>query len=114
MKTLLLKIGLFSGASVILVGIAFAFVFGVMMLDAWAITILWKWFVVPIFSLHALSFLQAMGLALIVSFMTNQYNQFKKSTDNKENIYQTISVFSYILLRAPSVVLFGYIIKSLM
>lgn len=41
-------------------------------LNGWALSILWSWFVVPIFGLPALSLASALGLSIVVSFMTHQ------------------------------------------
>jgi hypothetical protein len=41
-------------------------------LNAFVLVQLWGWFVVPTFGLVALSFLQAMGLVITVSFLTKQ------------------------------------------
>jgi len=37
--------------------------------NAWALTILWAWFVVPVFALPILTIGQAAGLACIISFI---------------------------------------------
>ena len=41
-------------------------------LNAFVLVQLWGWFIVPTFGLVALSFLQALGLVITVSFLTNQ------------------------------------------
>jgi hypothetical protein len=46
----------------------------------YALTVLWAWFVVPVFHLPVLSIAPAIGLSLIVSFLTYQYDA-KTPTD---------------------------------
>jgi hypothetical protein len=41
------------------------------LLRAWALVILWRWYVVPTFAAPELRMAPAFGLALIVSFLTN-------------------------------------------
>lgn len=43
-----------------------------MVLNAFVVQYLWLWFVVPLFGLSALSLIQAMGLGIVVAFMTKQ------------------------------------------
>jgi hypothetical protein len=44
------------------------------LLNGWALTLLWSWFVVPTFpDLPVLSLGQAIGLGMIISFLTYQY-----------------------------------------
>jgi hypothetical protein len=38
--------------------------------NGWALSLLWAWFVVPIFELPALSLMQAIGIAMIINFST--------------------------------------------
>lgn len=48
-------------------------------LDGWAFTILWRWFVVPVFGLPALRVSQAIGLGLVFGLATHQYIPADKS-----------------------------------
>jgi len=64
--------------------IALAMILALLMLlgfyNAWAISLLWGWFIVPAFALPALTILQAWGLAIFVTYLTyhpqsNQHNK---------------------------------------
>ena len=44
----------------------------------YVLTVLWGWFVVPTFGLAALALVPAIGVSLIVSFMTHQVDQSKE------------------------------------
>jgi hypothetical protein len=42
-------------------------------LDGWVLSILWGWFFVPILDMPPISTIQAIGIALVVTFLTGQY-----------------------------------------
>lgn len=42
------------------------------MMNGLALTVLWRWFVMPVFSLPPLTIPQALGIALVVAFLTHQ------------------------------------------
>jgi hypothetical protein len=44
-------------------------------LNGWTITILWGWFITKTFGLPLLNIPQALGLSLIVAYMTHQWAQ---------------------------------------
>jgi len=73
-------------------------------LNGWILTILWGWFVVPIFHLPPLTIAPAMGLSLLVSYMTKEYV-------NSESTWKNVSIT---FTRPFMVLLIGYIIKSYM
>lgn len=39
-------------------------------MNGWALAMLWAWFIVPIFNLPTLSIVQAIGIGMVVSFLT--------------------------------------------
>lgn len=47
------------------------------LLSGWALSLLWAWFIVGVFGAPALSIPQAIGLALIASFLTHQVDRRK-------------------------------------
>jgi len=51
----------------------------------YVLTCLWGWFVVPTFALPPLTLAQAIGVSLIVGYLTNQYTpkQYKQENDIK-------------------------------
>jgi len=49
--------------------------------SGFALSILWGWFIVPVFSLPKLSILTAIGLSMVASFLTQPY---KYSEDNRD------------------------------
>lgn len=48
------------------------------LLRGWALAYLWLWFVVPFFGLPAMGIAQAIGLAIVVGFLTKEHD-----TDSK-------------------------------
>ena len=68
--------------------IALAAIFGVFALVAvsslwkgYVLTILWSWFVVPTFELPSLAIAPAIGLSLLVSFLTHQSDASRDQKD---------------------------------
>jgi len=43
-------------------------------LQGWVLSILWSWFIVPLFGLPMLSVSSAISIAIIVGLITHQYN----------------------------------------
>ena len=50
-------------------------------LDAWIVMLLWRWFVVPILNLPALGYLQAMGISLVIGYLTYHGSAARKKED---------------------------------
>ncbi len=94
----------FGGLALIAAAIAFSAI-----LNGWVLTHLWHWFMVPIFGLHDLTIVPAIGLGLIVSFLTNKGVIAKK--DSRETDWS--ATIGYLL--SPFIVLFfGYIVHLYM
>ncbi len=78
-------------------------------LDGWVLSILWGWFMVPIFHLPALGVCQAIGVTLVVRFLTKNIGV-KNESGSKG---ATIEVSTAIL--APFLFLFfGWIVQLFM
>ena len=62
----------------VILAVIFAVIFtvtifgGMVLLNGFVFQTLWAWFIVPIFGLAALTVLQAVGVGLVVSFLTHQ------------------------------------------
>ena len=50
-------------------------------LSGWALSLLWSWFIVTAFALPALSIPQALGLSLVVGYMTMQIREDDKKRE---------------------------------
>lgn len=61
----------------------------------WAISILWKWFLVPL-GLNPISIVLAIGVGLIISFLTYQYDFVSHNKEPREILVEA-TVGSYVL-----------------
>ncbi len=82
--------------------------------NAYALSVLWGWFVVPLFALPALSIPVAMGLSVIVNFMTSHSTTESKTSDDDEPWETLLKAFIYVIFRPGFALLFGWIIHSFM
>ncbi len=57
------KIGIFVVAMVVLV-------VPMALLNGWVVMLLWEWFIVPVTNLRVLVFGEALGVSLVISYMT--------------------------------------------
>ena len=79
-------------------------------LNGWVLTKLWGWFVVPVFGLPALSIAPAIGLSIIVGYLTIHAN---KSNDSSSNDGVGLALFKAI--STPLLYLFfGWIVSLFM
>lgn len=74
-------------------------------LNGWALTILWGWFVVPIFGLPALSISSAIGLGLVVNLLTYQ-----PVHDPRTNRVKAVEGVAWIIIRPTFPLLVGWIV----
>jgi len=95
MKYLLMALGLVGVIAVLAV------------LNGWVVSVLWGWFIVPLFSLPTLSIVQAIGLGMVVSYMTQPINFDQEEGELTKKI---LTIF----LRPPFVVGIGYIVLQFM
>lgn len=76
----------------------------VMLLNAWALTLLWAWFVVPTFDVPALTIPVALGLSLIIAL-------FKPITGEKQSVRRNLAIMIVGIIFPPCVVGIGYIVQ---
>jgi len=50
-----------------------------MLLTGWVISVLWVWFIVATFNIAALTVPQSIGIALLVGYLTKEYNTSKNT-----------------------------------
>lgn len=81
-------------------------------LSGWAMSILWGWFVVPVFNVPVLSIPAAIGLALIVSHLSHQYDA--ASSEKRDEEETLASAIVYCLMRPIICVLIGFVVKQFM
>lgn len=78
-------------------------------MNGWALTVLWTWFIVPVFNLPTLSIIQAIGIGMVVTFLT------RHSIDKEEDAKDIGAAISTAIVSAVVVPLLtvgiGYIIS---
>ena len=102
-----LTIGSCFGISIILI---VSIVLGAM-LNGWVFSILWKWFVIPIFNLPALTVVQSIGLGMVVA-MFNGKDKFSsdKKSDQESLWTVTLKAFFTAILTPLFTLLLAYIV----
>ncbi len=78
--------------------------------SGFALSVLWGWFIVPTFNLPALNIASAIGISLIVSYLTHQVDTNKK--DERPHHEQFIANVIFALLKPTIALAFGWIIKA--
>ncbi len=93
------------------VGVAFLMVFSAIF-NGYALSVLWGWFVVPTFGAPALDVVPAIGIALVVGYMTHQMREKKKDEQSFKQIIAHGTAYAII---KPSFALFtGWIVHLFM
>ncbi|MDP1688621.1 MAG: hypothetical protein Q8L47_00620 [bacterium] len=82
------------------------FVVAILFSNGLALKLLWGWFMVPIFGLPLISLAEAIGICLIVGFLTSQYIP-KKDEENNEALIHSIA-------SPVTAIVFGWIIHLFM
>lgn len=93
------------------VGVVILMVFSAIC-NGYALSILWGWFVVPVFGLPQLTVVSAIGIAMIVSYLTREIDGEK----NKDKGFGAKMLEGTIVavLKPSFALLFGYIVHSFM
>jgi hypothetical protein len=74
------------------------------LLNAWALRILWGWFITPEFGLAVPGYWMAAGLSMTVRFVTSQYSEDHRKWNEKMMYSISLPLFA---------VLFGWIVHAL-
>lgn len=74
-------------------------------INGYALSVLWGWFVAPTFELPTLGIAQAIGIALVVTFLTHQYTD----EDDKEFSEKIGHAISASVLKPLIYLLIGWI-----
>lgn len=95
---------------ILIVLFTLGFMVGLYAIQGWVLSILWAWFIVPMFNLPPLGILQAIGITLVVGLLTGSAY---KAPQNKENGERYAAIVTAVI--GPFVVLLvGWIVHSLM
>ena len=94
-----------------IVGVGFLMVFS-SIFNGYALSVLWGWFVVPTFGAPALGVVPAIGVAMVVSYLTYQTHDCKKE---ETTFGETIAKGTMMVVLKPSFALFfGWIVHLFM
>ncbi len=74
--------------------------------SGYALSVLWGWFIVPIFSLPVLSIPAAIGLALIVNYLTQDWKQNESDSSGNDALLKLAAVG---FIKPTFALFFGYI-----
>jgi len=81
-------------------------------LRGWVLTILWGWFVVPTFDMPQLTLAPAIGIALVVSYLTHQISSGKK--DDRAASDQIGKMIVHAIVGPLFTLLFGWVVHLFM
>lgn len=73
----------------------------------YVLSIIWGWFMVPTFGLPLLSVTAAMGVALVIGYLTHAYKEPDSETHPWKRMF-------YVFMRPLVVLVFGWIVKQWM
>ncbi|MBI2626116.1 MAG: hypothetical protein HYW69_00810 [Candidatus Nealsonbacteria bacterium] len=108
--------GTFIGVVAIIIGIGALTALLVAVSAVWkgfVLLMLWKWFIVPIFGLPELPLVAAIGVGMVISFLTYQQIESKSNEDEDKGVHLAKSLGMLILY--PAIVLFfGWIVHLFM
>ncbi|MBI5742648.1 MAG: hypothetical protein HZA25_02320 [Candidatus Niyogibacteria bacterium] len=81
--------------------------------NGYALSVLWGWFVVPTFNIPQLSVAAAIGIAIVVRYLTHQIPENGKG-DEKSLGEQTARIAMVVIFRPSFALLVGYIVHLFM
>lgn len=76
----------------------------------WVLTYLWHWFAVPIFGVPELGIVQAIGISLVIAFLTHEHSSLAIKAEHKDSSQAMLTGVT-----VPFITLFiGYIVHLFM
>lgn len=78
--------------------------------NGWALVKLWVWFVVPVFNVPALTIPTAIGISMVVEYLTHQHQE--NSDEDKDIALVIIKGALTATLKPLFALLFGVIVKA--
>ncbi len=104
-------------ASTFLIGFVLFFAFLVLsaMLNGYALSVLWGWFIVPTFGLPQLSVVAAIGVAMVVGYLTNHQQPEKEDPYDDRSFGQKMGpVIALAVMKPIFALTFGWIVHLFM
>jgi hypothetical protein len=81
-------------------------------LNGWALSVLWGWFFVPTLGLPELGIVQAIGIAMVVGYLT--YQHIDTQPKDGEAMGKIVSAVIQSVARPVFAVTFGWVVHSFM
>jgi hypothetical protein len=75
--------------------------------NGFALSILWEWFVMPVFSVGVLGIAEALGLSLVIGFMTYQSDAVSKKEEEGNPL---LNAFLLAVFRPVFILFMGWLI----
>lgn len=83
--------------------------------EGYVLSMLWRWFVVPTFGVSQLPIVPAIGIVLMMGYLTHQIYDFKKEEKEEENLtVQTVKRITVTILKPTLALVFGWIVHLFM
>ena len=101
----------FSTCLGMIVSLVFLFVIGAL-LNGWALSTIWNWFMPPIFGLVSLTFWQAIGVAMVFELFTGIKTSETKDQSKKTYAEVFIESLLKVTLAPAMTVFFAYIVHQ--
>ena len=80
--------------------------------SGFALTILWGWFMVPTFGLPQLALAPAIGVAVVVGYLTHPWRPTEDAKDTKTE--RMVEGFAFMAMKPALALLVGWIVKQWM
>lgn len=110
---ILAVIGVVAGIFIGMIGVALVVVALGAILEGYVLTVLWGWFIIPIFHLPPLTIVPAIGIALVVGLLT--YHSNPDVEEKKRTGWEQFALLMGKLFARPLVVLaFGWAVHKFM
>ncbi len=68
--------------------------------NGFVLSVMWSWFVVPVFGIAALTVVQAIGFSMVVSFLT--YHDTESKTDDSKSLTEKIIYMVMMAIMRPA------------
>ena len=84
-------------------------------LRGWVLTVMWGWFMVPVFNAPSISIAAGLGISMIVSFLTSEHKPATKSETPKSEAWLRLAEQLVFAILYPLLTLaVGYIVQLFM
>ena len=84
------------------------------LINGCVLSVIWDWFMVPIFGLTALSIPEAIGVSMVVTHLTFKHKTDNREKTEKEKKADTIDAYVHFIGYPLLVLVLGYIVKGFM